>query len=359
MEFTKGTRLNFTPNRTHARNVVGWAQRNGLFFALVFLVLGFSLASPYFLTRANISVIVSLVAVTGIIAVPGAMLLLCGYVDLSVGSIAVLAAIAFGEFYSYGMGIGAATALALVVGTACGVLNGVLIAYLEFSPIVVTLGVLAGARGAAEYWSQAETVFGFGTGFASLGNGSFAGIDIPVWICAGVFLIGGYFWYRAPFGRHMIAVGVDRSAAHSAGINIRMIPFALYVASALAAGLGGLIFVSQLDAATLDIGRGLELEVLTAILLGGVSFLGGYGSLFGVLMGVLFIGVLSNGLIIVNISPFIKNLAIGCALVLAAGVDVLYRRLDRVRLPDLEDEPDVDGKAGDAPPTRPINTSEN
>lgn len=326
--------------RGDARRWVGWAQRNGLFFGLLTLVVAFSVASSHFLTRANFEVILEQVAVTGLIAVPGAMLLLAGYVDLSVGSVAVLTAVAFGEFaHTYHLGVVGGAILAMLVAVAWGALSGFLIAYLEFSPIVVTLGGLAGARGIAEYWSKAQTVFDFGPGFAQLGGGSLLGLEVPVWICAAAFVFGAYAWYLAPFGRHVLAIGVDRLATRSAGIDIRRPPFVLYIASALAAGLGGLIFTSTLDAATLDIGKNLELEVLTAILLGGVSFLGGYGSLFGVLVGVLFIGVLENGLIIVNISPFIKNVAIGSALVLAAAVDVIYRRLERVQIPDLDEEP--------------------
>jgi ribose transport system permease protein len=336
-------------SRAGARRWVGWAQRNGLFFGLLALTLTFTFANSHFLTQANVKVILAQVAVTGLIAVPGSMLLLAGYVDLSVGSVAVLTAVAFGEFaHDYHAGILGGSILAMLVAVGWGVLNGVLIAFLDFSPIVVTLGGLAGARGIAEYWSKAETQFAFGDGFAQLGGGTLLGFDVPVWICAAAFLIGAFFWYLAPFGKHILAIGVDRMATRSAGIDIRRPPFILYVASAFAAGLGGLIYTSQLDAATLDIGKNLELEVLTAILLGGVSFLGGSGSLFGVLVGVLFIGALENGLIIVNISPFIKNVAIGAALFLAAAVDVIYRKLDRVQIPDLEDEPPPPADVGTA-----------
>jgi ribose/xylose/arabinose/galactoside ABC-type transport system permease subunit len=326
--------------RERLRPVVMWAQRNGLFFGVVILVLGFALASPHFMTRANWQVILSQVAVIGLIAVPGSMLLMAGYVDLSIGSLAVLAAVGFGEFNkSMHIGVLPAAILGVLLAAGWGVLNGTLIAYFKFSPIVVTLGGLAGARGVAEFWSKANTKFTFGSGFSKLAGATILGLDLPVWICGAAFLVGAYLWYAAPFGRHMIAVGVDRDAAQSAGIKIERIPFALYVASGFVAGVGGLIYASQLDAATLDIGQGLELQVLTAVLLGGVSFLGGYGSLFGVLMGVIFIGVLNNGLIVVNINPFIKDVAIGAALFLAAAVDVLYRHLDRLQIPDPDDEP--------------------
>jgi ribose transport system permease protein len=342
-------------SNTRLRAVVNWAQRNGLFFGVVALIIGFTAASPHFLTRPNVSVILSQVAVIGLIAVPGAMLLMSGYVDLSVGSVAVLAAIAFGEFdKGYHIGVAPSFALALLVGGAWGALNGTLIAYVGFSPIVVTLGGLAGARGLAEFWSKANTAYGFGPGFDGVANTTILGLDLPVWICAASFLFGAYLWYRAPFGRHVIAIGVERNSARAAGIKVERIPFLLYVASGLLAGLGGLIYTSQLDAATLDIGQGLELQVLTAVLLGGVSFLGGYGSLFGVLMGVIFIGALNDGLIVVNINPYIKDVAIGLALFMAAAFDVLYRRLDRVQIPDADEEPALEPPSDQGQPAKSL-----
>jgi ribose/xylose/arabinose/galactoside ABC-type transport system permease subunit len=317
------------------RGIVGWAQRNGLFFALILIVAFFATRSDRYLTVANLHVVLLQVAVVGIIAVPGAMLLMAGYVDLAVGSIAVLASVVFGELAAAGSKTVLAAAIALLVGLGWGLATGYLVAYLGFSPVVVTLGGLAGARGVAEILSKGFTKYGFGTGFAELGNGEFLGIDTPVWIFSAVFLLGSYAWYQSPLGRHVTAVGSDRVAAHSLGVATKRIPFLLYGASGLAAALGGLIVTSQLDASSLSIGINLELSVLSAILLGGVSFLGGRGSLFGVLLGVLFIGALDNGLVQMNVGPYFQRAAVGLALILAAALDVLYQRLDRIPVPDV------------------------
>jgi ribose transport system permease protein len=316
------------------RSVVGWAQRNGLFFALVLLVAFFATRSERYLTPTNLHIIFLQVAVVGIIAVPGAMLIMAGYVDLAIGSIAVLAGVVLGELITVGWSAFPAAVAALLVGLGWGLTTGYLVAYLGFSPVVVTLGGLAGARGVAEILSKGFTKYGFGDGFARLGNGEFLGIDTPVWIFAMVFLGGAYAWYQTPLGRHTIAIGAERNAAHSLGVATKRIPFLLYGASGLAAALGGLIVASQLDASSLSIGINLELSVLSAILLGGVSFTGGRGSLFGVLLGVLFIGALDNGLIQMNVGPYFQRAAVGLALVLAAGLDVLYQRLDRIPVPE-------------------------
>ena len=160
-----------------------------------------------FLSSTNIAVILLQVSIVGIVAVPGAMLVMSGFVDLSVGSIAMLTAICFGQFASGGMTVWLAFSCALGVATACGIVNGLLIAYLGLSPIVVTLGGLAGLAGLAAVISGGFTQNAFGNSFAELGNGIAWGLNTPVWIAAGAFLLGGYFWYLTPVGRHLTAVG--------------------------------------------------------------------------------------------------------------------------------------------------------
>jgi len=321
------------------RALLEWAQRNGLFFALVILFVFFWLSSERFMTTANIAVILQQVSVVGLIAVPGAMLVLSGYVDLSVGSITVLGAVTFGKAMEAQLGLGVSIVLGLMAGTAWGVLNGYLIAILNFSPIIVTLGGLAGARGLAQLVTHGFTQFGFGPTFAILGNGELLAIPVPVWIYAAVFLAGAHVWYQTPVGPHMAAIGGARDAARALGIKTRTLPFWLYVASGLASSVGGLIVSSELDGSSVSTGVGMELDVLTGILLGGVAFTGGRGSLFGVLFGTIFIGALTNGLVQINVSPYFQQVAVGIALVLAAGLDVLYQRLDRIRFSDEADDP--------------------
>ena len=146
-----------------------------------------------------------------------------------------------------------------------------------------------------------------------------------------------------PAGRHLTAIGADRTSARALGVSPSRLPCAAYVASGAAAAVGGLILTSELDGASLSIGVGLELQVLTAILLGGVAFAGGRGSLWGVLFGVFFVGVLNNGLILMNIGPYVANLAVGIVLGLAAAADGFYQRLERV--PVKVEEPAA-GEAG-------------
>lgn len=320
---------------------LGAYQSGGLLVALILLSVFFGTQSSHFWTSSNLKVVLLQVSIVGIVAVPGAMLVLSGYVDLSVGSVAVLAVAVFGEMVKVdhepiAMGI----VVALAAGAGWGVLNGFLISYLEFSPIVVTLGGYAGARGTAEAITHDVTQFGFGSAFGELGNGTVLGLPVPGVIFIGAFLIGAYVWYMMPAGRHMMAIGADRAAARALGVSVRRIPLFLYAVSGFAAAAGGLIMTSQLDGASLSIGLGLELQVLTAILLGGVAFSGGRGSLWGVLFGVFFVGVLNNGLVLMNVGPYYANLAVGIVLVLAASADAFYQRLERlpVRVEEGRDE---------------------
>lgn len=317
------------------RRLLGWAQQNGVFFALIALMAVFAVSSDRFLTAGNLRIVALQIAVFGIIAIPGAMLVLSGYVDLSVGSVMILAAVGFGQLFDAGVSVGLSALFGLLIGLVWGlVVNGYLISYLGFSPIVVTLGGLALARGLAEAWSQGITIFGFGDVFGYFGTGRLLGIPTPVWIFVLVLLVGFYVWNLAPWGRHMTAIGSSPDAARSLGVRTRLIPLLLYGASGLAAAGGGLILTAQLDGASLSIGQGAELQVLTAILLGGVSFTGGRGKLGGVLSGLLFLGVLRNGLVLTGVGVFWQQVAIGTALVFAAFLDVVYRRLDRVAVED-------------------------
>lgn len=325
------------------------AQGGGLFVALIALGAYFSFASGSFFTQSNLLVVLLQVSVLGMVAVPGAMLLVSGNLDLSVGSVAGLSAACLGEFDKiFGWPLWLSIVGALAVGGLWGLMNGVLIAYLKFSPVIVTLGGFAGAAGVAQTITSDASRYGFGSAFAVLGNGQVLGIPVPVIIFAVVFLVGVYAWYQRPVGRHLIAIGANREAAEAVGVQSQRLPCIIYVLSGLAAAAGGLILTSELDSASVQIGTGLELQVLTSILLGGVAFTGGRGSLWGTLAGILFIGVLDDGLTIINVGPYVANLAVGAALVVAAGLDVLYHRIERMPMRNVEAEP-TEAEAPPAP----------
>lgn len=299
-----------------------------LLVGLLLLVALFTGLSADFLTLDNLRVIGLQSAQLGIVAVGVALLVLCGHVDLSVGSTMGLCGVLAGYLMtSADVSPLLAVLVALGAGATVGALNGVMCAYLGFSPIVVTLGMLTAVHGVT-FLITSGTVFGFGDGFGTLGNGSVAGIPVPVLIAAAVFALGAIFLTLAPGGRHVYAIGVNREAAYLAGIPVRRLPFVLFVLTGLLAALAGLIETARLDSAPASsLGVGFELNVLTAVLLGGIAFNGGRGNLLGVLAGVLFLGVLQNGLAIMNVPFAWQAIASGLALVLSIGLDSVTTKL--------------------------------
>ena len=242
------------PQRTHGSLPrLGAAQGGGLWVALILLSLYFSWTTGSFFTQSNLLVVLEQVSVLGMVAVPGAMLLVSGNLDLSVGSVAGLAAAMFGEFNKvFGWPLLLSFIGALAVGAAWGTMNGILISYLGFSPVIVTLGGYAGAAGLAQTITSDSTRSGFGPVFGQLGNGTLARIPVPGVIFVVVFLAGTYVWYEMRTGRRLIAIGANKEAANALGVATRRLPCVIYILSGTAAALGGLIITSQLDGASVQ-----------------------------------------------------------------------------------------------------------
>jgi len=321
------------PGQTGARikDVASWLgshlSRNVLLAGLAALVIFFSASSSVFLSVDNVRGIALESAILSIVAVAEALVVLSGFVDLSVGSVMGLGGVVAGLVITHShAGWGVAVLAGVGAGMVVGAINGVLCTYLRMSPMLVTLGTLTAVRGATLLVTSLP-LFGFGSGFGFLGVGRVLGIPVPVLFAIGVFAIGGVFLALTPGGRHVYAVGVNPEAAYLSGISVRRIPLVLFVLTGAAAAFGGVLFAARLDSAPPGtLGVGFELNVLTAVLLGGVAFEGGRGGILGVLLGVLFLGVLQNGLTLMNVTDFWQQVANGCALVAAAAMDIFSSR---------------------------------
>lgn len=323
------------PPRTEERKATfrgTWAAivRNGIVAALILEIVFFSVFTDRFLTVSNFRLVLLQTSVIMILAVPSALLLLAGYVDFAIGSITGLCAVFLGQFLDASMGVALAITMVVLIAIFVGALQGFLAAPLGFSPIVVTLGFFVGVRGLVFVVSDGRTTSRFGDTFALIGRGNvyFLDIPVPVAIAAVTLILGAIFLYRTKWGRHVVATGVNTTAAYRAGVRIKLIPMLLYVGTAVGSAIAAMILVSRLDAAPPLLGDGLELDVLSAVLLGGVAFGGGRGSLLGVIAGVLFIGLLNNGLLLLGVAPFWFRVSSGLALVAAAGIDAFGRMLE-------------------------------
>lgn len=286
----------------------------------------FALNTNSFLSFANFSAIISQNSAVIIITVVCAMLLMAGYVDLSVGSAMGLIGVVAGLlFLKAGVVIG--ILCAMLLGLAWGLMNGVLIGILELSPIVVTLGGFAAARGIALALAP-RSVYGFPDFIVQLGSAQLLNIDYIAWIAILIAAIGTVVMSATPVGKHIIAIGVNRRASFLVGIRVKKMILSLYTLTGLAVSVAAILIVARLDSAPSGtLGGGMEITVLTAILLGGVPFTGGRGSMWRVLLGVWFLIVLRNGLALMNVGPEFTNIISGSVLVIAAGLDVLQTYL--------------------------------
>ena len=307
--------------RRAVRAVLRTMFDNSLLIAVPALIIFFALTAPNFLTVENFRDMFRLNSTVLVIAVPMALLLIAGLVDLSVGSVLALGAVVGGLLMTNDVPPGFAVAIGLAVGAGVGVLNGTMIALLSFSPIIVTLGMLGAVRGVTQ-WVAPNPVYGFDQSFIDFGTLDFLGVPYVGWVTIGVLLVGGAILGFLPVGRHIYAIGVNSEAAYLSGVRVRRVGLALYIATGAAAALGGLMLAAQLDSAPSgSLGIGIELDVLTAVLLGGVAFEGGRGTIRGVVLGVAFLAILQNGLTISNAPASVALTIKGLALVFAASLD--------------------------------------
>ncbi|WP_167132966.1 ABC transporter permease [Paramicrobacterium chengjingii] len=312
-------------------DLVNYALRFALLAGFVVMVVFFAVAAPRFLTYSNVINIAQSSAVLLIISVPFAIVVITGKVDLSVGSTLGLAGVVTGVLITNGTGWLTAAIAGVLVGALVGAVNGAMISLLNFSPIVVTLGMLQVVRGIAERVTT-QPPSGFGSGMAFLGRGALFGIPILVWISLLILAAGLLFLHFMPSGRHVYGVGVNAEASFLSGVKTHRLSFLTFVAVGAAAGLGGVLYAARLDSAPpTTLGDGLELQVLTAVLLGGIAFTGGRGTMFGVVLGVAFLGVLQNGLLLLNVGNSGQKLATGAVLVIAAGLEEFGIKRGRIR----------------------------
>ena len=292
---------------------------------LLVLILFFTTRSEFFFTTDNAVNILFSAAVIGIVAAPATLLMVAGQFDLSVGSAAAL----IGVVMAWGTmeyGIVQGIFLSILAGLAIGIVNGVCVTVFGINAFITTLAMLAILRGLAQVIADGQTLIL--PGFDGLGNARPIGdIPLPVFIFFAVMILMALVMRYTVYGRSMYAIGANAVAARLAGIKTRTAIFFGFILSSSAVVIAGLILVSQLGAASPQAATGLELTVVTAVILGGASLSGGRGTILGTLLGVLILGVLNNGMTIMNIDSFWQGVAKGVLLLVAVGFDQLRLRV--------------------------------
>lgn len=321
--------------KQHSRlSAILGSQTFWVFLAVVAACIFLSFATDSFATTKNFYNITRNVTFVAIIALGMTFVIITGGIDLSVGSVlclcSMILAVVMHAGYSIEVGIAASIGTALLIGA----FNGVLIAYLGFPPFVVTLGMLSIARSLAMVASNNTVVFEFGPDhdlLLALGGGAWLfGIANPVIYMVVLALLTGFVLRWTKFGRHVFAIGGNEHAATLTGIPVRPIKVAVYMISALSAGIAGIIQTGWLGAVTTNIGAGMELQVIAAAVIGGANLAGGAGTAIGAIIGAALIEVIRNSLGLLGINAFWQGTFIGGAIIVA----VLFDRLRHVRQSD-------------------------
>lgn len=315
---------------TSAQRVRGFLRlltdRLGVAGALVALVVLFAVVAPNFATPDNLLDVARQIAVTAILGAGLTFVIITAGIDLSVGSAVGVTAFVAVSLAMNGVPAPLAIAGALLAGVVIGSVNGVLVARFGLASFIVTLAALTYLRGIVYVGTDGTTMFSTTLNYATLGHGSLLGIPIPVLIMVAVFAVGWYVLNRTVFGRWVTAVGGNAEAARLAGIPVKRVLTSVYIVSGLCAGIGGIIASARLQSAVPDLGTGYELSAIAAVVLGGTSLMGGRGSLIGTLVGAAIIGVLINGMTLLDVSSFYQQIIQGVVIILAVALDRLRTR---------------------------------
>ncbi len=301
---------------------------NELTIVVGFVAISLYLAvtTPAFLSTANILSILLASSLIGIVAVGETFVIVTSGIDLSVGSVVAFTGVMTGLAIHAHFPVPLAVLTGIGIGALCGAFIAFAITVLNMSPFIVTLAVLAMARGLAFIVTNGNTIFDFPDSFDNIGGGNLGPVPIAALIAAAVFLVAWVVLSRTVLGAEIYAVGGNREAARLAGIPVNRTLAIVYIISGALAGLGGVVLAGRLDSAQPIAAVGLELNAIAAVVIGGASLFGGKGSMLGTLLGVLIIGLINNGLTLKNVQPFWVQFIQGAVIFGAVLIDSLNQK---------------------------------
>jgi len=305
--------------RRRAAHVRQFLQQWGVLLALILLIGLSTLISEQFLTLPNLLNVLRQIAIVGVLAIGMTFVIITAGIDLSVGSVLACAAVTTAAAVgSFGLLGGVITAVA--VGAALGLCNGLGVTLGGVQPFVMTLGMLAFARGLAFVYTDGTPIPAIDPGFLVIGNGSILGVPNPVIIFLALLGIAYFVLSHTTFGRSVYAVGSNEEAARLSGIPVNRVKTFVYVISGMTAGVAGLLYASQLGTGTPVAGEAFELDAIGAVVVGGTSLFGGQGTIIGTFLGAAIFGVLSNILNLTGVDPFVQRLFQGALIVFAVMI---------------------------------------
>jgi ribose/xylose/arabinose/galactoside ABC-type transport system permease subunit len=308
------------------KNLDGVMERLGLLVSLALLIVIFSNTSRFFLTWDNFSNMLLSIALLGITAAGMTIVIICGGVDLSIGSNIALTGVIVGSILHGGSSQGVAILAGFGIGLLIGLLNGVSVSVFNITPLIATLASMIIVKGVAFLYSGGISFGIYGTvpqfpDFGFWGRGNIIGIPTPVVLLFIVMVITFFVLWKTVFGRELYAVGGNEEAARVSGINSTRLKAITYIISGLTGAFAGIILASRLTAGVPTAGTGYEMNAVAAVVLGGASLNGGRGKVENTLLAVLVLGVLSNGFVLLGFSTFLQDVARGIILLLSVGLD--------------------------------------
>ncbi len=306
--------------------IIKFLKDRAIFVVLALLVILMSVLTDRFLTVDNLFSIARQVSMLGIASIGMTFVILLGGIDLSIGSIITFANIVGAYFMVVlGMNMWITILLMLVFSTLIGLLNGFIIAEFNMPALIVTFATQIIFEGLAYMISGGMSMSGFPKAFSFIGQGYLWVIPVPVILMCICFVIGALILNRSYFGRYFYALGGNEEASLLSGISVHGIKCLVYALSGLFAGIAAVVFLSRTNSGQPNVGKGYEFNVITAVVLGGVSVNGGYGRISNVVAGVLIIGILSNGMVLLDISAYMQMVVKGIILLLAVGFDCVQK----------------------------------
>lgn len=299
---------------------------HGIFICFIIIIILLSIASPNFLTPSNIINVLRQISCIGIATLGAGMLIIMGGIDLAIGSTFALTGVIAGLAVSSGMGgFNLPPIVGYMAGIATGIIvaafSGLVVAKARIPAFIVTMGTMSICRGLALIAAHGMPVGSFPDGFVFLGSSSLGPIPSPVIIFVLVILLSYFIMEKRPLGRYIYAVGSNEDAARAAGINVDMVKIKTYLLEGAFVGLAGTVLAARMKSAAPAMGVGYELDAVAGAIIGGVSFTGGIGKVGDMVLGALMIGVINNGMDLLGVEAFYKQVVKGTIIVIAVLID--------------------------------------
>jgi ribose transport system permease protein len=314
-----------SPRSSMIRSILS-KRESAIFLALLGISVGITIIAPRFATLRNFYLVSRQISFVAIVAMGELFVILTAGIDLSVGSMVGFSGIIAGISMAAGIPTPIALALSLMAGTALGLINGTLVAYVGITPFIVTLGMLSIARGAIWGITKGWPITEISKSFLFIAQGDLFGIPASVIIALIIAVFVHIVLRYTVFGRRTFAIGGNEEATALSGINVQKIKLCIYGISGLLSSITGIMLVARFNSAQPSTGQGWELDAIAATVIGGTSLMGGVGSVLGVLIGAAIMGVIRNGLVLMKVSVYWQTLVIGTIIILAAVVDRLKNK---------------------------------